>query len=156
MQHCRPVCQASETESVVVGNENKFCAQVKETLRRVLGFAPSFESPAVRPDHDWKFLALAVGWGPDVQVETVLGRGAVDVRCCQGPIVYHGLNWGAVRFIPTEVASGDRGIADVLVLVVAERVVASGGDNRAVIKRDSGTGRCWDGWSALGGHTGCQ
>jgi len=66
-----------------------------------------------------------------------------------------------MRFIPAEVASRNCSITDVLVLVVAERVIASGGDDGGIIKGDGGYrgGRRRSDWSALVGSRrdkGCQ
>lgn len=161
VQEGRAVGQAGDAESVVVRNEDEVLGQVEETLGGVLIFAATSESTTIRPDHDREFLALAVDRGLDVHVETVLGGGAVDVGIGQGAIVDLRLDRGPLRLSPAELARGHSGKADVLVFVVAQRVITCNRNGSAVVERDGGCGRirgCY-GWGVLalrGDHGGCQ
>lgn len=159
VQEGRAVGQAGDAESVVVRDEDEVLGQVEETLGGVLIFAAAGESTAVRPDHDGELLALAVGRGPNVHVETVLLGGAVDVGICQGAIVDLRLDRGPLRLGPAEVARRHGGKADVLVLIVAQRLVTGDGDDSAIVERDGAHGRVRGGcgWGVLGGdHGGCR
>lgn len=141
MQKGRTVSKASHAESVVVCDEDELGAQVEETLGRVLRLATASKSTAVSPDHDWQLLSRAISRRPDIKVETVLLGGTVKIGIGQRTIVYGCLYLRPFWFGPAEVACGNSGITNILVLVVTKRAVARCWSHCAVVELDSGRSR---------------